>query len=156
MITFSSSFTFPNTRLPKRRLAPWKSSLFLEGVFKHASVGGFVSEEDVTEILRQQQWRYRSKTKRRTHIDVLFAGQLRVYSCFSLCRRHSAKCQHCPLPHVLPSLVVTVTGHGHHSSQLVVNLFAPELFFFNFSTPCIQNVNNAGTKYVRITKQTAF
>jgi len=26
----------------------------------------------------------------------------------------------------------------------------------NFSTPCIQNVNNTGTKYVRIMKQTAF
>ena len=29
-------------------------------------------------------------------------------------------------------------------------------FFFNFSTACIQNVNNTGTKYVRIMKQTAF
>ena len=37
-----------------------------------------------------------------------------------------------------------------------INLLAPELVFFNFSTPCIQNVNNTGTKYVRIMKQTAF
>ena len=29
-------------------------------------------------------------------------------------------------------------------------------YFFNFSTPCILNVNNPGTKYVRIMKQTAF
>ena len=29
-------------------------------------------------------------------------------------------------------------------------------YFFNFSTPCIQNVNNTGTKYVIIMKQTAF
>jgi len=29
-------------------------------------------------------------------------------------------------------------------------------YFFNFSTPCIQNVNNTGTKYVRFMKQTAF
>jgi len=29
-------------------------------------------------------------------------------------------------------------------------------FFLNFSTPCIQNVNNTGTKHVRIMKQTAF
>jgi len=29
-------------------------------------------------------------------------------------------------------------------------------YFFNFSTPCIQNVNNTGTKYVRIMKQPAF
>ena len=27
---------------------------------------------------------------------------------------------------------------------------------FNFNTPCILNVNNTGTKYVRIMKQTAF
>ena len=37
-----------------------------------------------------------------------------------------------------------------------VNLLAPELFFLNFSTHCILNVNNTGTKYVRIMKQTAF
>ena len=36
------------------------------------------------------------------------------------------------------------------------NPLAPELFFFNFSTPCIQNVNNTETKQVSITKQTAF
>jgi len=35
------------------------------------------------------------------------------------------------------------------------NLLAPELFF-NFSTPCIKNLNNTETKYVRIMKQTAF
>jgi len=29
-------------------------------------------------------------------------------------------------------------------------------YFFNFSTLCIWNVNNTGTKYVRIMKQTAF
>jgi len=40
------------------------------------------------------------------------------------------------------------------SDQL--NLMAPELFFFNFSTPSIYNVNNTGTKYVRFMKQTAF
>ena len=38
----------------------------------------------------------------------------------------------------------------------VVNILAPELFFFNFSTPYIQNVNNTGTKQVIIMKQTAF
>ena len=42
-------------------------------------------------------------------------------------------------------------------STLLVNLSAPELvFLFNFSTLCTQNVNNTGTKYVRIMKQTAF
>ena len=29
-------------------------------------------------------------------------------------------------------------------------------YFFSFSTPCIQNVNNTGTKQVSILKQTAF
>ena len=29
-------------------------------------------------------------------------------------------------------------------------------FCFNFSTPCISNVNNTETKYGRIMKQTAF
>jgi len=29
-------------------------------------------------------------------------------------------------------------------------------YFFNFSTPCIKNVNNTDTKQVRIMKQTAF
>ena len=45
---------------------------------------------------------------------------------------------------------------GEFINNLIFNLLAPELFFFNFSTPCIQNVNNTGTKYVRIMKQTAF
>jgi len=36
------------------------------------------------------------------------------------------------------------------------NILAPELFFFNFSTPCILNVNNTGTKYVRIMKKLHF
>ena len=29
-------------------------------------------------------------------------------------------------------------------------------YFLNFCTPCIYNVNNTGTKYVRFMKQTAF
>ena len=33
--------------------------------------------------------------------------------------------------------------------------FSRRIFFLNFSTPCIWNVNNTGTKYVRIMKQTA-
>ena len=40
-------------------------------------------------------------------------------------------------------------------STKFLNLSAPK-FFFYFSTPCIQNVNNTGTKYLRIMKQTAF
>jgi len=47
--------------------------------------------------------------------------------------------------------------HTHHQSgfSTLLNLLAPELFF-NFSTHYIQNVNNTGTKQVRIMKQTAF
>ena len=44
------------------------------------------------------------------------------------------------------SLMTTVT----------FNPLAPELFFFNFSTFCIQNVNNTETKQVSIMKQTVF
>ena len=35
-------------------------------------------------------------------------------------------------------------------------LFGAGIIFLNFSTPCIWNMNNTGTKYVRIMKQTAF
>ena len=37
-----------------------------------------------------------------------------------------------------------------------LTLWRLNYFFFNFSTPCIQNVNNTGTKQVSIMKQTAF
>ena len=55
--------------------------------------------------------------------------------------------------------LATCFGRDRPSSgklRTTINLLAPELFFFYFSTPCIQNVNNTGTKYVRIMKQTAF
>jgi len=39
---------------------------------------------------------------------------------------------------------------------LPINPLVPELFFLNFSTSCIQNVNNTGTKQVSIMAQTAF
>jgi len=41
-------------------------------------------------------------------------------------------------------------------TRVCVNLLALELFFFNFNTPFIRNVNNTGTKYGRIMKQTEF
>ena len=41
-----------------------------------------------------------------------------------------------------------MTLHRPHSG---INILAPELFFL-----ILANVNNTGTKYVRITKQTAF
>ena len=37
-----------------------------------------------------------------------------------------------------------------------LNFWRRNYFFFNFSTPCIWNVNNTGTKQVSIMKQTAF
>ena len=45
-----------------------------------------------------------------------------------------------------------------NSTALASNfiLLAPDKYFFYFSTFCIYNVNNAGTKYVIIMKQTAF
>ena len=48
--------------------------------------------------------------------------------------------------------------YGFRSEQgiLCINPLAPEIFFFNFSTPCIENVNNTGTKQVSIMKQTAI
>jgi len=39
---------------------------------------------------------------------------------------------------------------------LMISNFWRRNHFFNFSTSCIINVNNTGTKYVRIMKQTAF
>ena len=37
-----------------------------------------------------------------------------------------------------------------------LTLWRRNYFFLNFSTPCIQNVNNSGTKQFSIMKQTAF
>ena len=46
---------------------------------------------------------------------------------------------------------------GRIQRDVTINPLAPELFFFfNFSTLCIGNVNNTGTKQVSIMKQTAF
>ena len=52
-----------------------------------------------------------------------------------------------------------ITEHVQRTASMEpwkFKLLAPELFFFNFSTTCIYNVKNTGTKYVRIMKQTAF
>jgi len=55
-------------------------------------------------------------------------------------------------------------GHGKQVVELGVVKFWVHSFipfgarniFLNFSTLCVQNVNNTGTKYVRIMKQTSF
>jgi len=51
-------------------------------------------------------------------------------------------------------------GNKHNflliSCVCVLNPLATELFFCNFSTFCIQNLNNTETKEVSIMKQTAF
>jgi len=56
----------------------------------------------------------------------------------------------CALEHVCKSRAAVV------GDKEGIKLLAPELFFFNFSTSCIWNVNNTGSKYVRIMQQTAF
>ena len=57
-----------------------------------------------------------------------------------------------------PMLCRTAVPSPSWSSSFLglLNILAPELFFFNFSTHCIYNVSNTGTKYVIIMKQTAF
>jgi hypothetical protein len=52
-------------------------------------------------------------------------------------------------------IIFSSISYGERGST-VINPLAPELFFFNFSTPCISNVNNTGTKQVGIMKLTAF
>ena len=42
------------------------------------------------------------------------------------------------------------------TGKSIILTFWCQNYFFNFSTSCILNVNNTGTKYVRIMKQTAF
>jgi len=44
----------------------------------------------------------------------------------------------------------------HKCSIRCLTFWRRNYFFLNFSSPCIQNVNNTGTKYVRIMKRTAF
>jgi len=47
-------------------------------------------------------------------------------------------------------------AHTDRSMESKPLTFWRRNYFINFSTPCIQNVNNTGTKHVRIMKQTAF
>jgi len=37
--------------------------------------------------------------------------------------------------------------------QTQLTAFGAAIIFFTFSTPCMENVNNTGTKYVRIMKK---
>jgi len=45
---------------------------------------------------------------------------------------------------------------NRHSTFPISLTYWRRKYFFNLSTPCIQNVNNTGTKQVSIMKQTAF
>jgi len=66
-----------------------------------------------------------------------------------------------PVPHLiiglksnmLPSLTPLHQMHYYCGASLT---FWRRNYFFNFSTPCILNVNNTGTKCVRFMKQTVF
>jgi hypothetical protein len=54
------------------------------------------------------------------------------------------------------SLPIRHCSHKFFSTYKIRQHFGAGIIFFNFSTPCVWNVNNTGTKYVRIMKQTAF
>jgi len=58
------------------------------------------------------------------------------------------------------SRLIILKGFGFNTAWGGVEWYALTCwrrnYFLNFSTPCIQNVNNTGTIYVRIMKQTAF
>ena len=51
---------------------------------------------------------------------------------------------------------VRMLRYTHVADTLTLTFWCRNYFFFNFSTSCIQNVNNTGTKDVSIMKQTAF
>jgi len=53
-------------------------------------------------------------------------------------------------------LTWTLTKSSHLAVPCTVLTFWRRNYFFNFSTPWIWNVNNTGTKYVKIMKQTAL
>ena len=52
----------------------------------------------------------------------------------------------------LAGVLIYILKNQLFCTKIHFNLLAPELFFFNFSITCILNLNNAGTKYVRIMK----
>ena len=84
---------------------------------------------------------------------IQMAVETLVYSLFNhLTRLDAQKTYGIQSPRKL-QIIRSATEVTCHS--LSVNLLAPE-FFLNFNTSCILNVNNTGTKYVRIMKQTAF
>jgi len=62
-----------------------------------------------------------------------------------------------PICSTAPALDITyVTWLNEYCTVRTILTFWSRNYFLNFSTFCIQNVNNIGTKYVRIMKQTAF
>ena len=50
----------------------------------------------------------------------------------------------------------TANRWQYNTAHTLLTFWRRNYFVFDFSTPCIENVNNTGTKYVRIMKQTAF
>ena len=76
---------------------------------------------------------------------------------FRCLKRNTYMRMHIVLPWtVYPYMVCPSNMVTYLKAQPFFITFWRRNYFFNFSTSCIQNVNNTGTKYVRIMKQTEF
>jgi len=76
-------------------------------------------------------------------------------------RKMSNTLMYVTLSHRTNSPIITAgSGLWHRDTEfpsyVPLNFRHRNCFFFNFSTPCISNANNTGTKYVRSMKRTAF
>ena len=74
---------------------------------------------------------------------------------FSKCPSRSQTRVSVPFADLPCQVLFTQTAAAPQQSMWCLTFWSGN-YFFNFRTPCIQNVNNTGTKYVRIMKQTAF
>ena len=73
-----------------------------------------------------------------------------------LAPRPTPKLEDQPLSAVHDCLFNIFAATLHIGSRSSILTLWRRNYFFNFSTLCIQNVNNTGTKQVSIMKQTAF
>ena len=77
-----------------------------------------------------------------------------VRHCLIFCHRKGQSHVHMRMR--VPSSDVQQSNHQTSFLCTITLTFWRRNYFFNFSTLCILNVNNTGTKQVRIMKQTAF